>query len=231
MSAYAQIRVSGADALTFLQGQLTNDLTLLGTDAIQYAAWCTPKGRVVAFLRVSRAGQDFLLALPRALADAVVAGLLRFRFRAKVEFALEDAGNAALGLPPDGEGASERWRHANLLAGIPDIGPVQSGKFTPHMLNLDRLDALSLDKGCYTGQEIVARTHYRGATRRRMLRFRSTAPVMAGDAVTGGGRHVGDVVNAIDRDVLAVVPLDGADEPLGVGDAVLIREPLPYLLE
>jgi len=231
MSAYVQIRARGADALPFLQGQLTNDLALLGDDGVQLSAWCNPKGRVIAFLRVSRAGEDLRLALPAALGDAVVAGLLRYRFRAKVEFVLEVVENAALGLPDDADGASEDWLHRNLLGGIPDIGPGQSEAFTPHMLNLDRLDAISLDKGCYTGQEIVARTHFRGATKRRMLRFRSDAPVAAGDAVTQGDRKIGDVVNAIGPDLLAVVPIDGADDVLSVGDATLTRASLPYSLE
>lgn len=231
MSAYAQIRVRGADATPFLQGQLTNDLEQLGTDAIQFAAWCNPKGRVIAFLRVSRDGDDFRLALPAALGEPVIERLLRFRFRAKVEFVLETVENAALGLPAGADGASGDWLLQNLLAGIPDVGPEQSEKFTPHMLNLDRLDALSLDKGCYTGQEIVARTHYRGATKRRMLRFRSDTPVAAGDAVSEGDRHVGDVVNAIGPDLLAVVPLDGAGDAFSVGDAALTLESLPYALD
>ncbi len=231
MSAYAQIRVRGTDAMSFLQGQLTNDLEQIGADAVQFAAWCNPKGRVIAFLRVSRDGDAFRLALPAALGETVVERLLRFRFRAKVELVLEAVENVALGLSDGAGGADAGWLRRNLLAGIPDIGPGQSEKFTPHMLNLDRLDALSLDKGCYTGQEIVARTHYRGATKRRMLRFRSNAPVAAGDAVSSGDRRIGEVVNAIGLDLLAVVPVDGAGDALSAGGALLTRESLPYALD
>lgn len=85
------------------------------------------------------------------------------------------------------------------------------------MLNLDLLGAVSLDKGCYTGQEIIARTHYRGASKRRLHRFESSAPVSPGDTVSDGGRNVGEVVNAIGCDLLAVVPIDKADAALVVG--------------
>ena len=74
MSAYAQIRVRGTDAMSFLQGQLTNDLEQIGADAVQFSAWCNPKGRVIAFLRVSRDGDAFRLALPAALGETVVDG-------------------------------------------------------------------------------------------------------------------------------------------------------------
>ncbi len=95
------------------------------------------------------------------------------------------------------------------------------------MLNLDLVGAVSLDKGCYPGQEIVARTHYRGKTKRRLFRFESEKPVSPGDKVSDGDRDVGEVVNAVDTSLLAVIPIDKADDALKIGAVSLERVPIP----
>jgi folate-binding protein YgfZ len=64
------------------------------------------------------------------------------------------------------------WRAADIAAGLPQVVAATSGSFVPQMLNLDRLDAISFTKGCYTGQEIVARTQHLGRIKRRTLRYR-----------------------------------------------------------
>lgn len=224
-TTYSSIHARGDDAFDFLQGQLTNDLRRLDGSTPMLSAWCNPKGRVICLFRVQQAEGGFDLALPQALAETVLARLTMFRFRAKVELS---AGEAEVGRFGIVEPVDE-WLLANLRDGIPEIFPATSEAFTPHMLNLDLLDAISLDKGCYTGQEIVARTHYRGATKRRMLRFESSAPVEIGDEIRAGDRKIGDVVNAIDNDLLGVVPLDSVDEQLTAGEARLERRPIPYL--
>jgi folate-binding Fe-S cluster repair protein YgfZ len=94
------------------------------------------------------------------------------------------------------------------------------------MLNLDLLDAISFDKGCYTGQEIVARTHYKGATKRRTRRFEASGPVAEGGKVQLDGRDVGEVLNVAGNQLLAVVPVDKADDNLTVGDVRLTNVPL-----
>ena len=96
------------------------------------------------------------------------------------------------------------------------------------MLNLDLLGAISFDKGCYPGQEIVARTHFRGATRRRTHRFRAAQPVSTGDKVTDGERDIGEVLNAIGTDLLAVIPLEKAEQALSVAGIDLEHIPLAY---
>lgn len=228
-AAYARIDVSGADALPFLQGQLTNDLRRLAEGQRILAAWCNPKGRVICLFRVGRNGDGFGLALPAELADPVLTRLAMFRFRSKVEFAA--SGDAAGLLSGEDPACFDlpAWQQANLLSGIPEIGAPQSEQYTPHMLNLDRLDALSLDKGCYTGQEVVARTHYRGATKRRTRRFVAAAPVALGDDVRAGEQKAGAILNAIGTDVLAVVSLDLAGAgSLTAGGIALSPAPLPY---
>lgn len=221
---YSSLTVRGDDALTFLQGQLTNDLAELEHSAVMLAAWCNPKGRVICLFRVRRTDSGYVLALPTELAAIVQQRLTMYRFRARVVFALDDASPADLGATD----SIEHWRRDNLRAGIPDVRASQSEAHTPHMLNLDLLDAISFDKGCYTGQEIVARTHYRGATKRRMFRFESEEPVAEGADVSDGDRKIGDVVNSIGTDLLAVIPVDSKDKPLTIEGTPLRRIPLPY---
>ncbi len=230
VNAYSRIDVTGADALVFLQGQLTNDLRRLDREPRLLAGWCNPKGRVICLIRVAREGDGFGLALPAELADPVVRRLTTFRFRAKVDFAITPgaAGLLADGNPGDFDLAA--WQRSNLERGIPEIGAAQSEAYTPHMLNLDRLDGLSLDKGCYTGQEVVARTHYRGASKRRTLRYSAAAAPAPGDVVLAGDRKAGEVLNVIDCDLLAVVSLAFAEAELSAGAARLRPVPLPYAL-
>lgn len=223
-TSYARISVSGADALEFLQGQLTHDLTLLDERPSLLAAWCNPKGRVITLFRASRDEDGYRLLLPGALADGAVERLTMFRFRSKVEFAVEMLGAD----DPAFDGALEPWRAANLKAGIAEIGTAQTEAFTPHMLNLDLVDAISFDKGCYTGQEVVARTHYRGSSKRRMYGFRCDADVRPGDEMFDGDTKAGTVVNSIDGEILAVVASSRLGGALEVNGAAARPRRLPY---
>lgn len=216
MHLTSTITISGQDATEFLQGQLTNDLRRLNAEAEILAAWCNPKGRVIWFGTLSAADSGFALSAPAETAEDIVTQLTRFRFRSKVDF------NVA-----SGSGTVDP--QFLVQHGYPFIGGAQSEKFTAHMLNLDLLDAISWDKGCYTGQEVIARTHYKGASKRRTLRFESEAPVAAGDKVSDGERDVGEVLNVAGTDLLAVVPIDKADTPLTVNGVKLNHVPLPYL--
>jgi len=235
---YSTITVSGTDAFDFLQAQLAADLRHINTprgDMDQedratsadpmLSAWCNPKGRVICLFRVVKTGDDYRLIVPTELVDAVVKRLIMFRFRAKVAFAVADASADELGI----DGSYADWRLENLRGGIAEILGTQSEQFTPHMLNLDLLNAVSVEKGCYPGQEIVARTHFRGATKRRLLRFGSASPTSVGDKVAADDRVVGEVLNAIGTDLLAVVATDKADTALSIGDNALLNLPLPYL--
>jgi len=217
MKTLATINITGPDALTFLQGQLTNDLGRLDTEAEILAAWCNPKGRVIWFGTIRAIESGFALSAPAETAADIVSRLTVFRFRSKVEFAVVDEGAT---IDP-----------AFLVQhGYAYVGEPQVEQFTPHMLNLDLLDAISFDKGCYTGQEIVARTHYKGATKRRTLRFESESPVSEGDKVSDGQRDIGEVLNVAGTDLLAVVPVDKADGELNINGVKLARVPLPYAL-
>jgi len=216
MHTLSTINVSGQDASEFLQGQLTNDLRRLDSEAEILAAWCNPKGRVIWFGTLGASDSGFALSAPAETAEDIVKQLTRFRFRSKVDF----------DIAADSGTVDPAFLVQN---GYPFIGRAQSEKFTAHMLNLDLLDTISWDKGCYTGQEVIARTHYKGASKRRTLRFESEAPVAASDKVSDGERDVGEVLNVAGTDLLAVVPMDRADAPLTVNGIKLTHVPLPYM--
>ena len=212
----AALNVTGSDAFEFLQSQLTTDIAALESEAEILSAWCNPKGRVIWFGTVQAIESGYALSVPTDLADDMVQRLTIFRFRSKVDFAVENTGATV---------------DASFLVknGFPFIGRAQTEQFTPHMLNLDLLNAASVDKGCYPGQEIVARTHFRGKTKRRCLRFESDAPLSAGDKVSDGDREIGEVLNTSGDDLLAVVPIDKIQNELHVNGVEIQNIPLPYM--
>lgn len=131
--------------------------------------------------------------------------------------------------------AEERWQALDIAAGMPQIGPETSGHFVPQMLNLDLLDAISFTKGCYTGQEIVARTQNLGRIKRRTFRY-AIRTDQAPPPLTGlqlDATKVGEVVisAAVEGgiELLAVVALDARDRPLRTASGhTAVPLPLPY---
>jgi len=245
------VRVHGADALKFLQGQLSNDTDRLPLEKSQLAGLHTAQGRVIALLRLVMPGPDDVLAiLPRELAAPVAARLAKYvlRAKAKVTEASTDwvfsgdttepqpdghsifvslADGRSLIARPTGVGealssdsaAREHWRALDIAAGIPQVYAATSEAFVAQMLNLDVLRAISFEKGCYTGQEIIARAHYRGRVKRRMQRFRtrSATRVAAGDTLKLSDGRSAKVVDAVAvgdgrYEFLAVAHMGGGSE-------------------
>lgn len=220
---YKLITAAGTDAVEFLQGQLTQDVTLLAEAGQSLAAWCNPKGRVMVTIRLVQMNGDIGLVVPANMADRVIQRLNMYRLRSSVEF----------GAPSDG------WKDlvdeeladpvALIRAGIPTIDQSNSEAYTPHMLNLDKLGAISFRKGCYTGQEVVARTEHLGKSKRRLMHYLADNDAVAvGDKLSDDGREVGTVVNAAGRDLLAVIPIELHDRTLTIGDTTVTPESLPY---
>lgn len=234
------VRVLGPDAVRFLQGQVSSDVSKLTPATSMLAGVHTPQGRVIAVLRLIAAGPDEVLGvLPRELAAVVATRLAKFVLRAKAKVSdasaewelsgVSQAGSAEAGFPTemnaaqrleDGRivvcvGASparwlvatplaaghhaqtsptagtqeaaarEQWRALDIAAGIPQVYVSTSEAFVSQMLNLDVLGAIAFDKGCYTGQEVIARAHYRGRVKRRMQRFHSADAALPAPGTTG----------------------------------------------
>jgi folate-binding protein YgfZ len=113
----------------------------------------------------------------------------------------------------DGDAAADdAWRASDLAHGLPRLPGSQSGQFTPQMLSLQRLRAFSVKKGCYPGQEIVARTHFLGQAKRGLALLESDAALDAGADVVAEGRSIGGVACAAREGdhwiALAVVPVE-----------------------
>jgi len=281
------LRVSGRDALAFLQGQLTADVGEVGESASRIAAWCSPKGRVLALFRLfADPAGGYRIICERWVAATLLARLRMFILRSDVRVddagdALEVAGVAGVLALPDPLAAWARtaevddaaafeetavarvpghhrrflvtgsaarmasitrarlagagaWRLADLCAGVPRVTAKSSDVFLPQMLNLDRLRAVSFEKGCYVGQEIVARAQHLGRVKRRAFVGRTTAaaegdPVV--DAAERGARKVGDVVAVEphpdgDRAALVVLEIASASSAalrVGGSDGPAIR--------
>jgi tRNA-modifying protein YgfZ len=228
------LRLQGADALTFLQGQLSSDVTQLNGPRALLAGYHNPQGRVIAVLRlVQLAPGDVLALLPRELIESVRQRLSKFVLRAKVKLTDESAhwqvaglisagrapgtalpaenGTAAHiesslvwrlpGEPPrwlrltpidqtpilaDATPAEPQlWQRLTIAAGEPQVYAATSEEFVAQMLNLDVLGGIAFDKGCYTGQEVIARAHYRGRVKRRVQRFLTLAPAVLQPADSG----------------------------------------------
>ena len=136
-------------------------------------------------------------------------------------------------------GSTESAAAEEILLGLVNLVPGVAGRFTAHMLNLDRLGAVSFDKGCYPGQEIVARTQNLGAVKRRVFLFSGMlrqTPAIGSALLDTGGDSVGEVVRAAtvgesEVNLLAVVRIDAAAEVLTCAtdtSAPLTRETLPW---
>ncbi|HEY8521252.1 MAG TPA: hypothetical protein VIN61_14315 [Gammaproteobacteria bacterium] len=147
------------------------------------------------------------------------------------EGALAEVGGA---LP---RGSSALGALAEIRLGIPELPPALAERYLPQMLHLDRLGAVSFDKGCYPGQEVITRIRYRGAVKRHLRRYRAAgAPPAPGTPVVDeGGGERGEVLRAAPADdgseLLAVVEDEAAPVPLFLGpDRTPLTElPLPYI--
>ncbi|MEO8017205.1 MAG: hypothetical protein ABI769_05285 [Pseudomonadota bacterium] len=143
--------------------------------------------------------------------------------------------------------AFARWQRADVDEGLPQVYAATSEGFVAQMLNLDLLGGIAFDKGCYTGQEVIARAHYRGRVKRRLQRWQGTGNYLprAGDAVRSSDGRALTVVRAAAAEhsgweVLAVGPfaaanaLEGADSATSENESTVIQVqgplPLPYSL-
>ncbi|WP_236551174.1 folate-binding protein [Luteimonas sp. 9C] len=123
--------------------------------------------------------------------------------------------------------AQQRWRACDLAHGLPRLDAGQSEQWTPQQLSMERLRAFSVSKGCYPGQEIVARTHFLGQAKRGLAVLRGAPDAVAGADVRTGDQALGKVVSVAGDLLLAVLPLERADAPLQV-DGVDVSD-LPLL--
>jgi folate-binding protein YgfZ len=232
----AYVRVQGPDAADFLQRMVSNDV--LGAESVD-ALLLTAKAKVIAPLLVWRRGDDdFLLLTEPELGDVVASHLSRMRFAAKCEIVLEqhtstivfEAGagiaNRDYGLPasevldasleatlPDDE--LERLR---IEAATPRFGAELDDRVLPAEAGLEER-AISFSKGCYPGQEPVARQHFRGKVNRRLRVLEVDGDAAVPETpIVYGAKEVGRVTSAVPGLALAYVRVEvPEDAALDVG--------------
>jgi tRNA-modifying protein YgfZ len=234
------VRVAGPDAVDFLQRMVSNDVAALGEGEACDAMLLTPKARVIALLRVlRRADDDFLLLTEPELRDAVRSQLLRARFAAKVEIEPEEhasyvlLGGVSRGMPiadygvpaaevldedppaDTREADEEEVEHLRILARTPRHGRELDDRVLPAEAGLVER-AVSLTKGCYPGQEPIARQHYRGRVNRtlRVLELDQGARVAPETEVRYGEKVVGRVTSAVPGLALAYVRAEVPDDAI-----------------
>jgi folate-binding protein YgfZ len=249
------IKISGVDAETFIQGQITNDITLLSEEEKSiYAGYCSPKGRLLAFFFITRMDANYFLFCPPCISEAISKRLAMYVLRAKVEilsspedidyFLVDESNikklhnyfssipqskmqtvlsnNKSVSLTMldgpksyylifgDNKKISKlynviysteinpcNWNEIHIENIIPNIFNETQDLYIPQSVNLDLIGAVNFKKGCYTGQEVVARTHYLGKPKRRMYLGSVTLnknPELGSD-IKVGDEKVGSLVN------------------------------------
>ena len=124
------------------------------------------------------------------------------------------------------EALASQWRAFDLQHGLPRLHAEQAEAWTPQQLSLDRLRAFSVKKGCYPGQEIVARTHFLGKVKRELVRLQGPGVGELAEVMDGDARAIGQLICAEDEEGLAVMPVDAGDGPFYTGNQRCTRLPL-----
>jgi tRNA-modifying protein YgfZ len=302
LAALAAVRIDGEDAREFLQNQLSSDVYALSAGNSQWSSYNSPKGRMLASLRLWRdpgASDGFGALLASDMAASISKRLSTFVLRAKARISNQSMTHALIGvggpraaeviattfsISPSPDGASAIadgdatavglgdgrfvivtaaaraaalradiakvavpadegvWRWLSIHAGAPFVTASISDQFVPQMLNWDALGGVSFQKGCYPGQEIVARMRYLGRLKERLYGFHVATdseppPGMRLYGSAFGATPCGTVINAAPApdggcDLLAVVQIAAVEAgplTLGIEDGPpLVRVALPY---
>ncbi|MFN7397693.1 MAG: YgfZ/GcvT domain-containing protein [Sandaracinobacter sp.] len=238
MNNRAVLRLSGPESRAFLQGLLTQDVTLLAEGQPLYAGLLSPQGKVLFQLFLFADGADVLIDVEAAQIAALARRLTMFRLRRQVVIAPEpwlavwqqwgepsphpadprhrQAGSRFLG-PPGGESAGlAEWHAHRLPLGLPQADEIGSDDLLWLETNARELNGVSFTKGCYTGQENTARMHHRDKLRKRLLAVR--LPVGADGPILCEGKPAADLRGARHGDLqMALVRMEFADRPLEIG--------------
>ncbi|MBT5229206.1 MAG: folate-binding protein YgfZ [Methylococcales bacterium] len=295
LSDYGVIEATGDDTVTFFQGQLTNNMTLITEQLGQFSSSCSPKGRMLASIRIFKRNDAYYIMLPQPLMEAMVKRFRMYVMMSKVvltdvsdQFALTAIeGNtllstlgSQLSIPDENYGChtdngitvlrveqnrvlifapndtaqnlwlklsgnaqlsnSIDWRRSEIMAGIPTITTETVESFVPQMANIQLINGVSFDKGCYTGQEVVARIHFLGKLKKRMYQAElkiDEAPLPGSKLfVADNEQSIGEIVDiqATTENtyvLLAVIQIAKADNTILAGSPTgveLSLQSLPY---
>ncbi|MFD2189910.1 YgfZ/GcvT domain-containing protein [Pistricoccus aurantiacus] len=291
------LEISGTDAVKFLQGQTSAQVTLADGDFAPLTCFCSPKGRMLANAQLMQVEEGRLwLIMPRELREELKNHLAKFAVFYKVEIQPRDdlallglignnapllvesrldivppalwrqAGNAHIQvlrhpgprprllicLADASKDAIKEtlanqatpvdpgvWELQDIKAGLAWLSASQRDTYLPQMINWEALGGISFKKGCYTGQEVVARAHFRGQVKKRLARAQlegDALPAIGAAMIDAQGKRQGEVFKAqLDAygqvEILAVLTTKELAEPLTVNDLRVKRLKLPYALE
>lgn len=252
------IKITGPDAIAFAHAQFSSRVSSLASGQWQFSAWLDARGRVRALFHLARCSEDtFLLLLRGGDAATIATALRRFVFRSRVSISEADprqlGGGPAIPLysvrsGPDmlllgcgdhslqvGTEATDkmRWRISQLRAGWPWLPDAALDRWLAPALSLQRLQAVVTDKGCYPGQEIVARLHFRGTHKYHLCSIKLSREGLAGEQLHFDGREAGCVLDMAVADAqceaLAVLG-DDAINHLSTGRLDVLTEDLSVQL-
>ncbi|MDA8906010.1 folate-binding protein YgfZ [Candidatus Thioglobus sp.] len=205
----ALLKISGSDSESFLQNQLSNDITKLDKSSVQLNAYCQHQGKIISLFWVMSYKGDFLLSFPIDLLEKIKSRLQMFVIMSDV--VIQDVSNefCQIGLINEAHenayiikdqlsvlleknnvdadinaDSIDMWHKACIDSLLPEIYLLTSEKLVPQMLNLDINEfGVNFSKGCYPGQEVVARLHYLGSAKRRLFAFESNTEINIGDSL------------------------------------------------
>ena len=247
------LTISGEDAGELLQGQMTQDVRKLEDEKIHITSFCNVQGRVIASAFIQERNDQYDLILSSEIIDDLENHLQRYILRSKVLIeqsdektfgayksdvnedskecrSLKNDPKRVLTLSSqvpesiDNFITSEEWIRCDIENSIAIIYKESTEKFIPQMLNLDILDAVSFSKGCYTGQEVVARVQHRGKIKQRMFKFKTENEdlISHGSEIHHESKKVGTVVisELIDNYTIGLAVINSADNEsqLNIGD-------------
>ncbi len=238
------VTVSGADALTFLQGLTSNDvLPLAKAEGIVWTALLTPQGKYLADFFVVASSGRLLLDLPEALADSTLRRLSMYRLRADVAFAPSDLvvtrglGEAPAGALPDPRHAALGWRAYGAPGGsavvdwdairvahcIPETG-IELIPDDTYILEagFEALQGVDFRKGCYVGQEVTARMKHKTELRKGLVRVRVDGAAPVGTPIMAGEREAGVLFTQSGGHAIAYLRFDRTAGPMLAGTAQVV---------
>jgi hypothetical protein len=256
----ALLKLSGSENEAFLQAQLSNDISKLDDSSVQLNAYCQHQGKILALFWVIRAGDDFLLSFPIDLLDSIKTRLQMYVLMADVKITDVTEQYLQIGLIGKSQKDSftineqlsliiadpknlskfeltsqEYWDKACVDLLLPEVSIASTETYIPQMLNLDINEVgVSFSKGCFPGQEVVARLHYLGKVKRRLFAFKSDSPLSIGDtlhcAESKSAKASGSVVSQVkfgaDFYCLATLEVENKDNKITINNdqgPILIR--------
>ena len=205
------LKITGGEVQGFLQGQFSNDIDALEEGVIQLNAYCQHQGKIMALIWVMKRDDEYYLSFPKGLSAEIVKKLTMFKMMSDVtikditnellQFGVIDEvvdgvfvlnTNQSIVLMDSDYGFElsdiSVWEQSCIANEVPEVELATVEKFVPQLLNLDINEVgVNFSKGCYPGQEVVARLHYLGKSKRRMRQFECEGEVNVGDEliVTG----------------------------------------------